>query len=70
MAFVERVSVTHDHVVPRKQAASICGVSTDTLDRLSDKGEGPRRLKLSARRVGYRMSDIEAWLQSLGVVAS
>ena len=69
MAFVERVSVAHNHVVPRKQAASICGVSTDTLDRLSDKGEGPRRLKLSARRVGYLMSDIEDWLRSREMVA-
>ena len=69
MALVERVSPNSDHVVPERQAASILGVSADTLRRQVAKGEGPCRLRLSARRVGYRMSDIENWLKSREMVA-
>lgn len=67
MVFVERAQV--DCVVSEKSAAEIVGLSPWTLRRQAEKGEGPRRLKLSARRVGYRMSDIEAWLKSRELVA-
>ena len=69
MVQVERVSSTQDYVVAEREVASLLGVSPDTLRRQVAKGEGPRRLKLSARRVGYRMSDIEAWLRSREMLA-
>lgn len=69
MALVERLSPDTDPVVAERQAASILGVSPDTLRRQVAKGEGPRRLKLSARRVGYRMSDLAEWLRSREMVA-
>jgi predicted DNA-binding transcriptional regulator AlpA len=51
-----------DCVVTEARAAEILGFSVDTLRRIRARGEGPRRLQLSARRVGYRLRDLQAWL--------
>jgi prophage regulatory protein len=51
-------------VVSRDEAASILGLSTLRLDRLHGEGIGPARIRLSERRVGYRVSDLRAWLDS------
>ena len=67
MALVERAQM--DHVVAESATAEIIGVSKATLRRMVERGEGPRRLKLSARRVGYRMSDLAGWLNSRGEIA-
>ena len=64
MSLVERAHASLDHVIAESATANIIGVSTATLRRMVERGEGPRRLKLSARRVGYRLSDLEAWLNS------
>ena len=60
---------TPDYVVSKKEAAQITNVSIFTLDRLAAKSDGPCRLKLSPRRVGYRMSDLQAWLRSREMIA-
>jgi predicted DNA-binding transcriptional regulator AlpA len=39
-------------------------MSRPTLHRLDKKGEGPPKIQLSARRVGRRLGDVRAWLQS------
>jgi predicted DNA-binding transcriptional regulator AlpA len=51
-------------VLSEPAAAHLCGVSSDTLRRLAARGEGPRRIKLSPRRVGYRLADCLAWLRA------
>jgi predicted DNA-binding transcriptional regulator AlpA len=51
-----------DYVVSERDAAKILGVSPDTLRRLVRSGEGPQRIRISARRVGYRLSAIDAFL--------
>jgi predicted DNA-binding transcriptional regulator AlpA len=51
-------------VISEAQAAHVLGVSSDTLRRLSARGEGPKRLKLSPRRVGYLLSDCLEWLRA------
>ncbi len=58
-----------DHIVTESATAEIIGVSKPTLRRMVDRGEGPRRLKLSTRRVGYRLSDLEQWLSGRGQTA-
>jgi predicted DNA-binding transcriptional regulator AlpA len=45
-------------VVSESEAAEIVGLSIDTLRRSVRDGDGPARIKLSERRVGYRRS---AW---------
>jgi predicted DNA-binding transcriptional regulator AlpA len=47
-----------DRIVSEREAAQIRNVSPDTLRRLAARGEGPRRIKLSPRRVGYRLSEV------------
>ena len=38
------------------------GLSRTTLWRLERAGRFPRRVKLSTRAVGWRASDVEAWI--------
>jgi hypothetical protein len=47
--------VTHD------VAASIVSLSPATLKRIVSQRIGPPRVQISARRVGYRISDLKAW---------
>jgi predicted DNA-binding transcriptional regulator AlpA len=44
-------------IISEKEAARLRGVSIDTFRRLVERGEGPERLKLSTRRIGYRLAD-------------
>jgi predicted DNA-binding transcriptional regulator AlpA len=50
-----------DPVVPRKAAAGLVDLSLATFDRLCRHGDGPAAVRLSARRVGFRLSDLMAW---------
>jgi predicted DNA-binding transcriptional regulator AlpA len=52
------MSYTAEELWTRKQAADFCNVSTKTLDR---QGDLPR-VKLTARRVVFRKSDLLAWI--------
>ena len=47
-----------DRIVSEREACAIRGVSPDTLQRQAARGEGPERIKLSPRRVGYRLSSL------------
>lgn len=48
----------NDRIVTEKEAARIRGVSEYTLRRQAKDGEGPERIRLSKRRVGYRFSEL------------
>lgn len=60
---------TDDQVITKGEAAEMIGVSTDTLDRMHQRGEGPPRVKLSDRRVGFRMRELRAWIAKKTEVA-
>ena len=51
-------------VIRLDEAAAIAGFSEATLRRRIDSGTGPRVIRLSARRVGIRLSDLKAWLEA------
>jgi predicted DNA-binding transcriptional regulator AlpA len=53
-----------DPVISESEAAEAGNVSTSTLRRMHKRGEGPPRIRLSPRRIGYRRHDIEEWLSS------
>lgn len=55
---------TSRHVVPFQVAARELGLSAATLRRLCSKGDGPRLLRLSMRRLGIRRCDLDAWVAS------
>jgi predicted DNA-binding transcriptional regulator AlpA len=50
-----------DPVIPRKAAAGLLGLSEATFDRVCRRGDGPAAVRLSARRVGFRLSDLMHW---------
>jgi predicted DNA-binding transcriptional regulator AlpA len=52
---------TPDRLISERTTAEILGISPDTLRRLSHRGEGPTRRKISPRRVGYKTSEVEAY---------
>lgn len=50
-------------VVTVKQACEITNLSSETLYRMHQRGEGPPRVQLSTRRVGYNLGTLRAWLK-------
>ena len=42
----------------------VTGLSKATIYRLVNKGEFPARVKLSPRCVGWRVADVDAWLEA------
>jgi predicted DNA-binding transcriptional regulator AlpA len=53
---------TDQCLLTEKELAKWLGLSLPTLQRMRSAGRGPRFVKLSLRRVGYRPSEVEAWL--------
>jgi len=51
-------------VISERDAADYLNVSTRTLQRLRESGGGPVYIRIGERRIGYRMSDIDDWLES------
>jgi predicted DNA-binding transcriptional regulator AlpA len=57
-------SVNPLQVFDRPTTLKILNLSDRTFDRLEARGEGPPKTRLSVGRVGYRASDLAAWLDS------
>jgi hypothetical protein len=51
-----------DRLVTPAQAAELMGISLATLRRLWDVDQGPRRIRLSPRRLGVRLRDLQEYL--------
>jgi predicted DNA-binding transcriptional regulator AlpA len=51
-------------ILTERQVARWLGLGVATVYRLRHGGAGPAFVRLSARRVGYRRSAIEAWLKA------
>jgi predicted DNA-binding transcriptional regulator AlpA len=52
-----------DAILTRTQTCALTNISEDTLSRLHQRGEGPARVQLSRRRVGYTVGAVRSWLQ-------
>jgi predicted DNA-binding transcriptional regulator AlpA len=50
-------------VLTKQQACTVTNLSADTLDRLHRSNEGPPRVQLSPRRVGYPAGKLRKWLE-------
>jgi predicted DNA-binding transcriptional regulator AlpA len=50
-------------ILTERQVSDWIGLSEPTLFRHRRDGTGPTFIRLSARRLGYRRSAVEAWLQ-------
>jgi hypothetical protein len=53
----------NDFKSPEGLSAAIPGTNPQYWAQLRFRGEGPRYLKPSPRKVLYRWSDVEAWLE-------
>jgi predicted DNA-binding transcriptional regulator AlpA len=53
-----------DRVLTLAQWYTLNGFSRATAQRLIARGEGPRLIKLSERRIGIRLSDHREWQAS------
>jgi predicted DNA-binding transcriptional regulator AlpA len=51
-------------VVSEKEAAGYVGLSQVHMRTMRYAGAGPRFVRLGERRIGYRMTDLDAWLES------
>jgi prophage regulatory protein len=51
-------------LIRRREVAARLGVSLATLDRLTARGDLPRAVQISPRRVGYFEHQIDEWLRA------
>jgi predicted DNA-binding transcriptional regulator AlpA len=64
-----------DPLLTEKDLSAWVGLSIPNLQRMRSTGTGPHYVQLSPRRIGYRKSDVEAWLTArtidrIGALAS
>ena len=64
VAAVCKVKTMKDMIFRRPKVERITGLSRSTLYAMMAEGEFPKPIKLGKRAVGWRESDIAAWLES------
>jgi len=55
---------TFDPILSEREYRTWLGISAPTAQRQRTEGSGPPFVQLSRRRIGYRKSAIERWLQT------
>ena len=58
-----------DRVLDARQGADFLNISVKTFRRLGWAGKLPPALRVSDRKLGWRKSDLRAWLKSRQVAA-
>lgn len=53
-----------EEVLTPHQAADVLNVTTKTLARMRQRGEGPQFVKISRNKVGYAYASIQDWIKS------
>ena len=51
-------------VITESEAAALCSLSVVHFRRLRKAGTGPRFVQLGMRRLGYRLRDVEGWIDA------
>jgi prophage regulatory protein len=59
-----------ERVMNREEVASLCGLSTATMSRMSKNGQFPRARQIGSRRIGWLWSDVNEWLKTRPVAQS
>ena len=57
------MSLEHSPVKDTRQAANYVGLSGSTLAKLRMRGEGPVFVRLSRKKIVYRVQDLDQWLE-------
>lgn len=63
-------TVTADRILTAGQAAELLGISVATFRRLHDAGRVPAAIRISDRRIGWRLGDLLAHLQTKHAIAA
>ncbi|WP_081432881.1 helix-turn-helix domain-containing protein [Acidiphilium sp. PM] len=50
------------NLLTTREVCQYVGFSKRTLERLIEDGRGPRRVRISTRRLGYPKTDLDQWL--------
>jgi predicted DNA-binding transcriptional regulator AlpA len=61
------LNLDSDRLVSPEVAAQLMGLSLATLHRMWAAGEGPRRIRISARRLGVKLRDLRDFLDQRAV---
>ncbi|WP_069301763.1 helix-turn-helix transcriptional regulator [Neptunicoccus sediminis] len=56
--------MTIDRILRQKEVMHLTGLSRSTIYRRIKSGEFPSQIKLTARLVGWRQSDLQRWLDT------
>jgi len=59
------MSHTPRRILRTREAAAYLGLSPSTLEKRRLRGEGPRFIRLGGRAIGYRIEDLDGWLDQL-----
>ena len=51
-------------ILRRKDVETMTGLSRSTIYKLMSQGTFPKAIRLGPRAVGWRLSDIEVWIES------
>ena len=60
------MSEIQDRIIREVECKQITGISRVSRWRMEQRGDFPRRLQLSEQSVGWRLSEVNEWLSSLG----
>jgi len=63
------MSSTPDRIVRPKEASTITGRSLASLWRDEQAGTFPHKVRIGTKAVGYRLSELQAWLESRETVS-
>jgi predicted DNA-binding transcriptional regulator AlpA len=58
------ISDTFDPILSEREYRTWVGISAPTAQRQRSDGSGPPFIQLSERRIGYRKSAVERWLEA------
>lgn len=56
-------------IITKKELRLIVPYTPQHIGRLERAGSFPKRIRIGKRRVGWRLSDIEAWLEERAKVS-
>ncbi len=56
--------MTNTELLTEREAADLVRLSTRTLKRLAENGEGPARIRLTPGRIAYRRTDLVQWIET------
>lgn len=55
---------TADRILRKPEVSDRVGLSTTAIYLMERRGDFPKRFRIGARAVGWRESEIEAWISS------